>query len=65
MPKMKTVRAAAKRFSSTGGKVIRRKCAYRRHLLSSKSSAQKRHLRDDAVVHPTNVKAIRVMLPYG
>jgi large subunit ribosomal protein L35 len=64
MPKLKTSRGAAKRFKKTGsGKIVRRK-AYLRHQLSCKTRKQKRHLRKDAVIDPSNTRAIRQLLPY-
>ena len=62
--KMKTRRAAAKRFKVTGsGKLMRNK-AYKRHILTKKSTKRKRNLRQDAVVDDTNVKNMRKILPY-
>ncbi len=62
--KMKTSRAAAKRFKATGsGKLMRNK-AYKRHILTKKSTKRKRNLRQDAVVDDTNVKNMRKILPY-
>lgn len=64
MPKIKTSRGAAKRFKLTGsGKVSRRK-AYLRHQLSCKTTKQKRHLRHGGIVHATNAKAIKKLIPY-
>ena len=64
MPKMKTSRAAAKRFSKSGtGKLIRNK-AYKRHILTKKSTKNKRNLRQDVVVDSTNVKSMKKILPY-
>ena len=54
MPKLKTRKAAAKRFKATGsGKFIRRR-AFRNHLLDHKTPKQKRHLATKAVVHETD-----------
>lgn len=64
MPKLKTRTAAAKRFKMTGTGKIRRAKAYRRHILTSKSSTQKRTLRRGALVDATNESAIRRLLPY-
>jgi len=44
MPKMKTNSGASKRFSLTGTGKIRRKHAYKRHILTKKSKKQKRNL---------------------
>jgi large subunit ribosomal protein L35 len=64
MPKQKTSRGTAKRFKMTGtGKVKRRK-AYLRHILTTKTRKQKRNLRKPALVDAANIKAIRRLLPY-
>ncbi|MGN0346406.1 MAG: 50S ribosomal protein L35 [Lachnospiraceae bacterium] len=64
MPKMKTSKAAAKRFKKSGtGKLIRNK-AYKRHILTKKSTKLKRGLRQDVVVDATNVKNMKKILPY-
>lgn len=64
MPKMKTNRSAAKRFKVSGtGKLVRNK-AYRRHILTKKSTKNKRNLRQDVVVDQTNVGNMRKILPY-
>lgn len=64
MPKMKTSRAAAKRFKKTGtGKLVRNK-AYKRHILTKKSTKRKRTLRQDVVVDATNVSNMKKILPY-
>ena len=55
MPKMKTSRAAAKRFKVTGsGKLVRNK-AYKSHILTKKSQKRKRNLRKQTVLDETNV----------
>ena len=64
MPKQKTSRGAAKRFKVTGTGKLKRRKAYLRHILTSKTRKQKRHLRQSVVVDPTNAKAIRRLLPY-
>ena len=62
--KMKTKRAAAKRFKVTGtGKLVRNK-AYKSHILTKKTTKRKRGLRKDTVLDQTNVKAIKKILPY-
>ena len=64
MPKIKTCRAAAKRFKKTGtGKLVRNK-AYKSHILTKKSTKRKRNLRKDAVTDKTNVKNMMKVLPY-
>ena len=62
MPKLKTSRAAAKRFKKTG-KLVRNK-AYKSHILTKKSTKRKRNLRKDIVTDATNVKAMKKILPY-
>jgi len=64
MPKLKTRRSAAKRFSITGTGKVRRRHAYLRHILSSKTRKQKRRLRHSALVAATDVKAVKRMIPY-
>ena len=64
MPKVKTSRAAAKRFKTTGtGKLVRNK-AYKSHILTKKSQKRKRNLRKPTVVDSTNLKNVRKSLPY-
>ena len=64
MPKLKTSRAAAKRFKMTGtGKLVRNK-AYKCHILTKKSTKRKRNLRKDIVADATNSKVMKKILPY-
>ncbi len=64
MPKLKTKRAAAKRFKMTGtGKLVRNK-AYKSHILTKKSAKRKRNLRKDIVTDKTNSKVMKQILPY-
>ena len=64
MPKIKTCRAAAKRFKKTGtGKLVRNK-AYKSHILTKKSTKRKRNLRKPAITDATNVKNMKKILPY-
>ena len=64
MPKLKTHKGASKRFKKTGtGKLTRHK-AFKRHLLSSKSPAQKRRLREGVVADKTDQAKLKRMLPY-
>ncbi len=64
MPKIKTRRGAAKRFKMTGSGKIRRRHAYLRHILSTKTRKQKRNLRRSALVAESDVKSIRKLVPY-
>lgn len=64
MPKLKTRRAAAKRFSRSGsGKLMRRK-AFKNHLLQHKSSDRKRRITGLAVVNERDAENVELMLPY-
>ena len=64
MPKLKTNRAAAKRFKATGTGKLKRSKAYKRHILTKKTRKTKRNLRKAAIVDMTNVKAMKKILPY-
>ena len=64
MPKMKTSRSAAKRFKLTGTGKLKRSKAYKRHILTKKSTKRKRNLRQAAVTDSTNVKNMKKILPY-
>ncbi len=64
MPKMKTNRGAAKRFkASASGKIMRNK-AFSSHILTKKSTKRKRNFRKSTEVDPTNVKSLKVLMPY-
>ena len=65
MPKLKTNRGAAKRFKISRSGRIKRAQAYRRHILTKKTTKRKRHLRGTADVAAGDRKAIRTMLPYA
>jgi len=64
MPKIKTSRGAAKRFRVTAKGRVKRRHAYLRHILSHKTTKQKRRLRKPALVDKSNEKAIKRLLPY-
>jgi large subunit ribosomal protein L35 len=65
MSKLKTKRAAAKRFRFTGtGKILRNK-AFHRHQLTHKAKKVKTNQRGTVVVADGDAKLIRKMLPYG
>lgn len=64
MPKLKTRRAAAKRFTTTGTGKFKRMKPYKSHILESKSPKRKRNLRKAALVAKTTVDAVRKMWPY-
>ena len=65
MPKMKTSRAAAKRFTKTGTGLLKRNKAYKSHILTKKSTKRKRNLRKSAMTDSTNVKVMKKVLPYS
>ena len=64
MPKIKTNRAAAKRFKATGTGKLKRNKAYRRHILTKKTTKTKRNLRKATMTDETNVKNMKKILPY-
>ena len=64
MPKMKTRRAAAKRFKKRPGGGIKRGQANLRHILTKKNTKRKRHLRGSTGVSPADKAGVRAMLPY-
>ncbi len=65
MPKMKTNRAAAKRFKTTAAGRVKRRKGYLRHILTNKTTKQKRHLRRATLVSKADEKNIKRLLPYG
>ena len=64
MPKIKTNRAAAKRFKATGTGKLKRNKAYKCHILTKKSTKRKRNLRQATITDATNVKNMKKVLPY-
>ena len=64
MPKIKTNRAAAKRFKVTGTGKLKRNKAYKSHILTKKSTKRKRNLRQATITDATNVKNMKKVLPY-
>jgi large subunit ribosomal protein L35 len=65
MPKMKTKKSAAKRFRVRPGGTVKRGQAFKRHILTKKSTKRKRQMRRRSAVDYTNTAAIRNMLPYS
>jgi large subunit ribosomal protein L35 len=66
MPKLKTKKGAAKRFSLTKSGIPKRKKAYKSHILTKKNGKRIRHLRKPAYVTSKNeADTVRKMLPYG
>ncbi|MCH7696220.1 MAG: 50S ribosomal protein L35 [Proteobacteria bacterium] len=64
MPKMKTNRGAAKRFSKTASGKFKHRQSHRSHILTKKSSKRKRHLRPIIAIHAHDQKAIARLVPY-
>jgi large subunit ribosomal protein L35 len=62
MPKMKTNSGAKKRFSLTGTGKIKRKHAFKSHILTKKTKKQKRRLTHFAVLDKTNKKSVKLLL---
>lgn len=64
MPKIKTKRAAAKRFTVTKSGKLKRKKAFKNHILTKKSTKRKRSLRKAAYVSAVEEKNMRQLIPY-
>ncbi|HLG55979.1 MAG TPA: 50S ribosomal protein L35 [Vicinamibacterales bacterium] len=64
MPKLKTHRGAAKRFKVTGTGKIVRGSAFKRHILTSKTTKSKRHMRGTRTVADGDLPKLKLMLPY-
>ena len=62
MPKLKTNRAAAKRFRLTGTGKVKRNCAYTSHILTKKSTKTKRKLRQATLVHEADTPRVKKLL---
>ena len=62
MPKVKTNSGAKKRFTFTGTGKIKRKHAYKSHILTKKSKKRKRNLTHVSIVDTANIKAVRQLL---
>ena len=65
MPKMKTKKSAAKRFRVRPGGTVKRGQAFKRHILTKRTTKNKRQLRGSTGVHRTNVDSVKAMLPYA
>jgi len=64
MPKLKTRKAASKRYKITGNCNFLRRHAFKGHLLMKKSNRQKRKLSQRLCVNQNDIKSIKLMLPY-
>jgi len=65
VPKMKTKSGAKKRFTVRADGSIKRSHAFKRHILTKKTTKSKRHLRGTVTVHDSDAKLVRAMLPYA
>jgi large subunit ribosomal protein L35 len=65
MPKMKTKSSAKKRFVVRAGGSIKRSQAFKRHILTKKTTKTKRQLRGTTEVHASNKASVRAMMPYA
>ena len=64
MPKLKTKKAASKRYKITSHRNFLRRHAFKGHLLMKKSNKQKRKLSQNICVNKNDIKSIQLMLPY-
>ncbi len=62
MPKLKTKSSAKKRFKLTGSGKLKRKHAYKSHILTKKSKKRKLKLTHSGLVHSSDTKAVKDML---
>ncbi len=64
MPKIKTNRGAAKRFSKTASGILKHRQSHRSHILTKKSTKRKRQLRSIIALHDNDQKAVARLVPY-
>lgn len=62
MPKIKTISGAKKRFELTGSGKVKRKHAFKSHILTKKTTKQKRNLTYSSVVATVDEKRVKAML---
>jgi large subunit ribosomal protein L35 len=62
--KLKTHRGAAKRFKKTASGKVKRASAFKRHILTGKTTKSKRHKRGSKIVFEGDARKIDLMLPY-
>lgn len=65
MPKMKSNSGAKKRFKLTGSGRIKRKKAFKRHILTKKSSKTKRNLGTTTLVHESDEARMKALIPFA
>ena len=64
MPKIKTHSGAKKRFNLTKNGKVKRAHAFKSHILTKKDTKRTRNLRKNTMADKTNIKAIKLMIPY-
>lgn len=64
MPKMKTHSGAKKRFNLTKSGKVKRAKAFKSHILTKKDTKRTRRLRQNTMADKTNVKAVKLLIPY-
>ncbi len=65
MPKMKTNKAASKRFRFTKSGKVKASRAFGNHILTKKTTKRKRKIRKGTILHHTDINSVRLLLPYG
>ncbi|MDX9702466.1 MAG: 50S ribosomal protein L35 [Candidatus Auribacterota bacterium] len=65
MPKLKTNKAASKRFKLTANGKVKKNSAFASHILTKKSSKRKRQLRNSEVLAEVDVPKVKKLLPYA
>jgi large subunit ribosomal protein L35 len=65
MPKVKTKSSAKKRFQLTASGKIKRKCAFKNHILTKKATDRKRRLVKGTLVSTADEASVKAMLPYA
>ena len=65
MPKMKTKSGAKKRLTVLANGGVKRSMACKRHILTKKTTKNKRQLRGTVMVNASDMKSVRAMLPYA
>ena len=65
MPKMKSKSSAKKRFRVRGSGSVKRAMAFKRHILTKRTTKNKRQLRGTTGIHATNADSVKAMLPYA
>ena len=65
MPKMKTKKSASKRIKARGSGSLKRAHATKRHILTKRTTKNKRQLRGVVTIHDSDVGRVKAMLPYA